>query len=102
MSNKARQSNLRTTVSRLVYDYIDYGNAFMDVEFVSESKVDPLTGETIPGYIGPRLVRISPLDIVMDPTAASFKNSPKVVRAIKTIGELQTMAEDEPDNAYLK
>lgn len=101
MSNKARQSNLRTVVSTMLYDYIDYGNAFCDVEFVVETKVDPLTGETIPSYVGPRLVRISPLDIVFDPTAADFKHSPKIVRAIKTIGELQTMAADEPDNAYL-
>ena len=28
MSNKTRESNMRTEVSKLLYDYIDYGNAF--------------------------------------------------------------------------
>ena len=102
ISNKARQSNLRTTVSRLIYDYIDYGNAFSTVEFTAEYKIDPTTGENIPNYVGPRAVRISPIDIVFDPTAASFAQSPTIVRSVKTIGELKTMAEDNPDDAYLQ
>jgi len=101
IANKARQSNLRTTVSRLLYDYIDYGNAFATVDFVNEVKEDPETGETIPIYVGPRVVRISPLDIVIDPTAADINMSPKIVRSIKTIGELQTMAQDNPDDRYV-
>lgn len=102
ISNKARQSNLRTTVSRLVYDYIDYGNAFSTVEFTADYKEDPETGEQIPIYIGPRAVRISPNDIVFDPTAATFGQTPNIVRSIKTIGELQTMARDNPDDAYIE
>lgn len=102
IANKARQSKMYSVVSQMVYDYIDYGNAFCDVEFVVEYKDDPETGERVPSYIGPRLVRISPLDIVFDITASTFKKSPKIVRSIRTIGELKTMAEDEPDNKYLK
>jgi hypothetical protein len=102
IQNKTRQSNFRTTVDRLVLDYIDYGNAFADVEFISTYKTDLLTGEQIPDYIGPRLIRISPLDIVFDPTVSNFKDSPKIVRSIKTIGELKTMAEDNPEDEYLK
>lgn len=101
ISNKARQSKLYTVVSQMVYDYIDYGNAFCDVEFVVETTEDPKTGEQIPSYVGPQLVRISPLDIVFDLTATDFKRAPKIVRSIRTIGELKTMAEDEPDNTYL-
>ena len=80
MANKAREDNLREVISRLLYDYIDYGNAFCDVVFVNESKEDPETGEIIPGYIGPRLVRISPYDIVFNPTAARWSDTPKIVR----------------------
>ena len=101
LSNKVKEDNFISTVSKLVYDYIDYGNAFADVEFVNEYREDPITGEKIIGYIGPRLVRYSPFDIVINPTAASFKESPRIVRKIKTFGELKIEAEQSPDKAYL-
>lgn len=101
MSNKTREDNMREVVSRLLYDYIDYGNAFADVVFVNESKEDPETGEIIPGYIGPRLVRISPYDIVFNPTAARWADSPKIVRSVMTIGELKALAQDRPEMGYI-
>jgi len=101
MSNKVREGGIRETLSRLLYDYIDYGNCFCDVEYVNESKVDELTGETIPGYIGPRLVRISPLDIVFNPAATSFINSPKIRRSVMTIGELKLAQEESPDSGWI-
>ena len=101
MSNKVREGGIRETLSRLLYDYIDFGNAFCDVEYVNESKVDELTGETIPGYIGPRLVRISPLDIVVNPTATSFVNSPKIKRTVMSIGELKLAQEESPDSGWI-
>ena len=100
IANKARQSNLRTTVSRLIYDFIDDGNAFATTEYVNETK--EIDGEIVTTYSGPRLCRISPKDIVFDPTAADFKHSPKIIRSIRTIGELMTMAMDDADNQYLK
>jgi hypothetical protein len=102
MSNKARESNLRTVVSRLVYDYIDYGNAFGEAVYVNEVRQDPITGEDIPGYVGPMIRRISPLDILINPTAASFKDSPKITRSIKTLGELKADLEDHPEQAYFQ
>jgi hypothetical protein len=102
MSNKVRESDFRSTMSQLLLDYIDYGNAFADVIFVNESSVDPTTGETIAGYIGPKVVRISPMDVVFNPLAADFKSSPKITRCVKSLGELRLEAEENPDNAYLK
>lgn len=100
LSNKARESNLQTTFSQLLLDYIDYGNAFATVEYVNESREDPITGEPIPGYIGPKVVRISPLDHIINPTAASYIDSPKITRSIKTIGELKVDAEDFADKSH--
>lgn len=97
MTNKLRQSKFRTTVSQLVLDFIDWGNCFGMVEFVNEQKIDPVTGETIPGYVGPRLVRISPLDIVFDPTALRFEDSPKVVRTVETLASLRSKLDTHPD-----
>ena len=102
MKNKTREDNTRETLSQLLYDYIDYGNAFADVEFVKDVKIDEDTGEEIPQYVGPRLVRISPYDIVFNPTAPSFKDSPKIVRKIKTIGELKLELIENPEAGYLE
>lgn len=101
MSNKVRESGLKSTYSSLLFDYIDYGNAFIASTFVSHTALTE-EGESIAQYIGPTGVRISPLDIVFNPTAPSFDDTWKIVRSIKTIGELHQMAEDEPDNIYLR
>jgi hypothetical protein len=101
MSNKVRESNFRTTISQLLYDYIDYGNAFADVIYVNETRKDPVSGEDVPGYVGPKLMRISPLDIIINPTAATFYDSPKITRSIKSLGELKADAEDHPEQGYL-
>lgn len=102
MKNKTREDNTREVLSQLLYDYIDYGNAFADVEFIKDVKVDEDTGEEIIQYVGPRLIRISPYDIVFNPTAPSFKDSPTITRKIKTIGELKLELEENPEAGYLK
>jgi len=99
MRNKVRESDFRTVMSRLLYDYIDYGNAFATVDYISKYKT--VDGEAIATYIGPVLRRISPLDIVFNPIADSFDDTFKIVRSIKTIGEIKKMAQDEPSNAAL-
>lgn len=100
MSNKTRESGFKNVISQALYDYIDYGNAFGDVTYSREAREDPLTGETIPGYVGPMAVRVSPLDHVINPTASSYKYTPKFTRTIKTLGELKADAEDFADKAF--
>lgn len=101
MANKTRESHFRTEVGKILYDYIDYGNSFATVDFEASYAEDE-KGEKHVTYVGPKIRRISPLDIIFNPLAPSFKDSFKIIRSLKTIGELQIMAEDEPDNAYLK
>ena len=102
MLNKTRISNFRSVVSKLVYDYIDYGNVISDVEYINEKITDPTTGLTIQGFVGPRLVRISPLDLVFNPLAAEFEDSPKIARSIKTLGEIQADINKKPEMAYMQ
>lgn len=101
MQNKARESNYITVVDQLLYDYIDYGNAFVETIFVNETKLDTETGDQIPQYVGPRAVRIHPFDIVFNPLADSFEKSPKIVRKLKNLGELKKEAAQQPDNSSL-
>ena len=88
MENKLAQSDFRNVVDRLVDDFILAGNCFATVEW-DRNFTELESGESVEGYIGPRLVRISPYDIVFDPTASDFASTPKIVRSIKTLGEVQ-------------
>lgn len=99
MQNKVRMSNLATTVSQLLYDYIDYGNVFYDTVYVNEVTTTE-DGEIKQGYQGPQLVRISPLDIVFDPKASSFRDSWKITRAVKTIAEIAQEVQKYPELGY--
>jgi Bacteriophage head to tail connecting protein len=101
MKNKTRQGGFRSTVSSLVYDYIDYGNAISTVDFEASFRLSDL-GEKIKDYIGPKARRISPYDIVVNPIATSWRDSYKVIRSLKTMGEMHTLAESQPDNLFFK
>jgi len=102
MRNKADLSNFNKVVSDLLYDYIDYGVALGTTEWVNETVewVDPDTGisTTVVTYQGPRAVRLSPHDTVINPTAKSIKDSPVFIRSLVTIGQIKAMAEDMPAN----
>lgn len=100
MRSKLMQQDFKNIISRIVLDYIDYGNAFVGHEFINEVKTDPITGEKIVVYRGPRAFRISPLDVVFDPTARSFKDSPLMVRRVKSIGDLEKDLETRPNLEY--
>lgn len=100
MQNKIRESNFETECSKLVLDYIDYGNAFGTV--IYENRVmHKEDGEAVLQYRGPRLVRISPEDIVFNPMATSFQDSYKIVRSTTTLGELIKRSKTNPEDAYL-
>lgn len=90
MKQMLYDSNFQPTIRELVEDYVDYGNAF--------ATAIKVTGNT---YTGPKAVRLDPLNVYFDPLASSFKDSPKIIRTIKTIGELMADAEDLPDDAAL-
>jgi len=99
MSNKVREGKFRREFEKLLYDYIDTGNAFATTSFESRYK-EMADGKVVPDYVGPVVHRISPLDIVFNPLASSFDDSFKIVRSIKTIGELKKLAATDPDQRF--
>ena len=101
MENKVRQSDFENTVSKLINDYIQYGNCFATVDF-SRDYTEYDDGERIVNYIGPKLVRISPFDICFNPMAPNFGDSPKIVRSILTLGEIARKVEETSDNKYMQ
>jgi len=99
MDNKVSHRDFEQTFSKLLYDFIDYGNAFATTYFEARYK-EMDSGAVVPDYVGPRVSRISPLDIVFNPLADSFDRSPKCVRSVKTLGELKKLAATDPDQAF--
>lgn len=83
------QDGFKKEMSKLILDYIDYGNCFATVEWKDETQ--QLEDKTQVGYVGPALRRISPLDIVMNPTGSDFITTPKIVRSLLTKGEVKEL-----------
>lgn len=81
----------KNTVSRMVLDYIDNGNTFVTVDWLDE-RVEQ-DGKIQNGYVGPVLRRISPNDLVMNPVAPTFTQSPKIVRTLVSLGDLKEILE---------
>ena len=98
MRTKLRQDRAEVTISKLVLDYIDYGNVFATAKWVDESLKNK-QGNVVRGYVGPRIVRISPYDVVFNPTVNEFNETPKIIRAIKTIGELVKEAKEKSNDS---
>ena len=101
MDNKIRQSSFVNVASELLYDYIQYGNCFATVTWEDSYQVKE-TGDFVVNYVGPRLVRVSPYDICFNPTASSFEKAPKVIKSIKTLGEIRKMINEDPSKAYME
>jgi hypothetical protein len=99
MDNKIRNSDFENTISKLLIDYIHYGNCFATVDYVTDiTEYEDMTN--VVNYIGPRLVRISPFDVCFNPTAADFSTSPKIVRSLMSIGELKRKVEESSNNEH--
>ena len=81
------QPQFKDTLSRLILDYIDNGNCFPTVDWMDERVEGENKIQT--GYVGPVVRRISPFDIVFNPTAPDFYRSPKIVRSLVSLGDLQ-------------
>lgn len=100
LDTKHRLANFRNVVGELLNDWVLTGNCFAMVTYEAESHIDPDTQLPSPSYVGPKTYRISPFDIVFNPMATSFERSPKIVRSIKTLGELQRDIEENPELQY--
>ena len=88
MRTKLRVSGFREELKRCVDDWVVYGNCFAGVTWVEKYLTDPISGESIPGYIGPRMYRISPTAALMNAKATSFEKSAFLKRELVHISEL--------------
>lgn len=87
-------SQFEEVILQCLTDYVLYGNCFARTEYVN----DRYDNGTV--YVGPRIVRISPYDVVMQPTAPTANQAPKIVRILTTIGDLRKAVKTKPDLGY--
>lgn len=98
MLHVIERSNFYSVASDLIYDYIDTGNVFATSNYELNMFEDK-DGMVSAGYEGPVAKRISPYDIVFNPVATDFFKSPKIIRHLKSLGEIEQLAKS-PDTAY--
>ena len=100
IKTKTRQLKFRSLARQYLSDWILDGNCFAGLEYVTEFTIDPTTKEKIPGYVGPKPYRIAPCDIVFNVTAKEFRTAPKIVRTLKSIGQLKKEVDTHPELGY--
>lgn len=91
MSWCIEQPTFKSEMDKIILDYIDSGNCFGMVEWQDMRVLQP--DGTQVGFVGPAIRRVNPMDIVMNPTAENFIQSPKFIRSVIGIGELKEMLE---------
>jgi len=96
------QPSFKHEMDKIILDYIHFGNCFATVEWMDQ-RVE-LDNKVQAGYVGPAIRRISPLDIVMNPTAENFQDTPKIVRSLVSMGEaeeyLQRMSQGDDSDTW--
>jgi hypothetical protein len=86
IKNRHMMNGFEQTFRQLIQDLVMYGNCFCQVRYVNEQ-------DNGIGYVGPKPFRISPYDIVFDPTRSDFVKSPKFIREVMSIEELDSWAQ---------
>ena len=93
---KLEDRKFRNTVGReLIADYVNFGNAFAQIEYVTD--ITP-AGTTM--YKGFEVKRISPNDIVFNASAVSFSKAAKVFRIMMHIAEVANLPKEFPDSGF--
>lgn len=87
------QPSFKHEMKKTLMDYIHYGNCFAMPEWLDQ-RITTDDNQKV-GYLGPTIRRISPLDIVFNPTAESFERTPKIIRSIISMGELKEILQRE-------
>ena len=80
---------------KVIDDLVRYGNCFAQAYYKNDT-ADTEDGY-VSGYSGPAVKRISPFDIVFNPTYTDFDKAPKIVRSLVSVGELVEFLESISD-----
>jgi hypothetical protein len=99
MRTKHAQNDFELEIQKCLGDWLLHGNCFARVDYVVQKHVDLNNVPTVV-YAGSKVSRISPYDIVFNPLAPSFYDSPKITRSLRSFGELARDLEEQPELKY--
>ena len=88
-----------STFRKVIDDLVRYGNCFTKVAYVNETQQEE--DETTSGYIGPKVTRISPYDIVFNPTLQEFDKAPKIIKSLISTGEFKEFVDSLGEESAL-
>lgn len=101
MRKKLKEDRFDLLVEQLVLDYIDYGNVIVTYDFVRDI-YSGANANIVKKYVGPRAYRVSPNDVVFNPVASSFTQTPLIRRMLKSIGDVMQDIDTKPNLGYNK
>src|SRR4030066_54744 len=102
MRTKLHSIRFKSIMALLIDDFVDYGNAYALVGFERDVIEKKDGEEPTVRYIGPNVRRISPMDIVFNPNAISFFDTPKIIRSTYTVGDFLKEVETKKNIQYDK
>jgi len=82
-----RQPSFKMGITKSLQDYVHKGNAIA-MPYWQDQRVQQ-KDKTQVGFVGPTWRRLSPLDVVINPTGDDWVSTPKFVRTIMSMGELK-------------
>ena len=88
-------SGFNIQMRKVIDDLVRYGNCFAQAYYKNDT-TDTDEGY-VSGYSGAAVKRISPFDIVFNPTATDFEKTPKIIRSLVSVGELLEFLEGISD-----
>ena len=100
LAAKLRASGFQEIMERVVWDWILYGTCHGGIRWKVKKVKSFVNGQDRIEYRGPTLVRVSPLDVVIDPKAGSFEESPFLRRVLTPIADIVDHNDRFPDNPY--
>lgn len=100
MTNVIDRPEFKNEISKILLDYIDYGNVVAGVDWIDTTQVIESKNTEKVGYVGPIPKRYSPVDVVFNPVAPSFNRTGKFIRSLYTLGDFASILEQEtaPEN----
>lgn len=98
---KLDEMDFEKVLRKAIEDYVDFGNTYAVPVWTRQYRKS-MTGEKTLEFEGVKTVRIDPFNMYFDPSVPDFYKTPKIVRSIKTIGELAKEIEDLGDNEGVK
>lgn len=98
---KLDEMDFEKVLRKAIEDYVDFGNAYV-IPIWTKQYRKSMTGEKMLEFEGVKAVRIDPFNMYFDPSVPDFYKTPKIVRSIKTLGELKREIEELGDNEGAK